>query len=148
MSIKGIQSKDLQESVQPMLDTTKTLKDSLQIAARSIGTATVYPKKMHVALSPDMLAIDLAEYLVRKGVLFRETHHLAGKMVALAEDENKGMNELTVEQFQGVDKRFGEDLLGVFDYERSVELKDATGGTSRRAGLEQLDVLKKKLGDG
>src|ERR1700710_868203 len=81
------------------------------------------------------------------GIPFRETHHLAGKMVALAEDENKGMDELTVEQFQGIDKRFGNDVLSVFDYERSVELKDATGGTSRRAILEQLEALKSTLGD-
>jgi argininosuccinate lyase len=80
------------------------------------------------------------------GVPFRETHYLAGKAVALAEDENKGMNELTIEQFQGIDKRFGDDVLSVFDYERSVELKDATGGTSRRAVLEQLEALKKTLG--
>ncbi|ERF68441.1 argininosuccinate lyase [Endocarpon pusillum Z07020] len=149
MSIKGIPStynKDLQESLQPMLDTVKTLKDGLQIAARSLATATVYPDKMRAALSPDMLATDLAEYLVRKGVPFRETHHLAGKMVALAEDENKGMNELSIEQFQGIDKRFGNDVLSVFDYERSVELKDAIGGTSRRAVLEQLEALKKTLG--
>jgi argininosuccinate lyase len=67
-------------------------------------------------------------------------------MVALTEDENKGMDELTIEQFQGVDKRFGDDVLSVFDYERSVELKDATGGTSRRAVLEQLEALQKTLG--
>jgi argininosuccinate lyase len=167
MSIKGIPStynKDLQESLQPMLDTVKTLKDSLQIAGRALATATVFPEKMRAALSPDMLATDIAEYLVRKGefehldltnmfanlsigVPFRETHHLAGRMVALAEDEKKGMDELTVEQFQGVDKRFGDDILSVFDYERSVELKDATGGTSRRAILEQLSALKKTFGN-
>ena len=67
-------------------------------------------------------------------------------MVSLAEDENKGMDKLTVKQFQGVDKRFGDDVLSVFNYERSVELKDATGGTSRRAILEQLDALNKTLG--
>jgi argininosuccinate lyase len=168
ISTKGIPStynKDLQESVQPMLDTVKTLKDSLQIAARSLATATVYPEKMRAALSPDMLATDLAEYLVRKGELvlcitaaislfanissgvpFRETHHLAGRMVALAEDEKKGMDQLTVQQFQGVDKRFGDDVLGVFDFERSVEFKDTPGGTSRRAVLEQLEALNETLG--
>lgn len=67
-------------------------------------------------------------------------------MVALAEDENKGMDELTIEQYQGIDKRFGDDVLSVFDYERSVELKDATGGTSRRAIFEQLEALKNTLG--
>jgi argininosuccinate lyase len=66
-------------------------------------------------------------------------------MVALAEDEKKGMDQLTVAQFQGVDKRFGDDVLSVFDYERSVELKDTPGGTSRRAVLEQVETLKKSL---
>jgi argininosuccinate lyase len=66
-------------------------------------------------------------------------------MVALAEDQKRGMNELTVKQFQGIDKRFGDDVLSVFDYERSVELKSATGGTSRSAVLEQLEALKKTL---
>lgn len=66
-------------------------------------------------------------------------------MVALAEDEKKGMDELTVEQFQGVDKRFGADVLSVFDYERSVEMKSTTGGTSRSAVLEQLEALKKSF---
>jgi len=79
------------------------------------------------------------------GVPFRETHHLAGRMVALAEDQKKGMDELTIEQFQGIDKRFGDEVLSVFDYERSVELKSTTGGTSRSAVLEQLEVLKKTL---
>ncbi|KAE9974386.1 hypothetical protein EG328_003901 [Venturia inaequalis] len=148
MSIKGIPStynKDLQESVQPMLDVVKTLKDSLLIATRSLDTATIFPENMRAALSPDMLATDLAEYLVRKGVPFRETHHLAGRMVALAEDEKKGMDQLSVAQFQGVDARFGDDVLSVFDYERSVELKDTTGGTSRRAVLEQVAALKESL---
>lgn len=70
MSIKGIPStcnKDLQESLQPMLDTVKGLKDGLQIAARVLATAKVYPDKMRAALIPDMLATNLAEYLVRKG---------------------------------------------------------------------------------
>jgi len=66
-------------------------------------------------------------------------------MVALAEDEKKGMDQLSVKQFQSVDKRFGDDVLSVFDYERSVELKDTTGGTSRRAVLEQVEALKKTL---
>lgn len=70
MTIKGIPStynKDLQESVEPLIEHIKTLKDSLLIAGRVLSTLTVFPKKMLAALSPDMLATDLAEYLVRKG---------------------------------------------------------------------------------
>jgi argininosuccinate lyase len=149
MSIKGIPStynKDLQESVEPMLEHVKTLKDSLLIASRVLATLTTFPDKMLAALTPDMLATDLAEYLVRKGLPFRETHHIAGRVVALAEKEGKPMDKLTVEQFQGVDKRFGNDVLGVFNYERSVEMKSAIGGTSKSAVLEQIKLLKEVAG--
>lgn len=149
MSIKGIPStynKDLQESVEPMLEHVKTLKDSLLIAARVLATLTTYPDKMLAALTPDMLATDLAEYLVRKGLPFRETHHIAGRVVSLAEKEGRPMDKLTVEQLQGVDKRFGNDVLEVFDYERSVEMKSAIGGTSQSAVKEQIKILRDLIG--
>lgn len=110
MTIKGIPStynKDLQESVQPMIESMKTVKDSVLIATRVLATLTVFPEKMLAALSPDMLATDLAEYLVRKGVPFRETHHISGRVVALAEKENIPMDKLTLSQFKGVDERIG-----------------------------------------
>lgn len=145
MTIKGIPStynKDLQESVEPMLELVKTLKDSLRIAARVLSSLTVFPDKMIAALSPDMLATDIAEYLVRKGIPFRETHHIAGRVVALAEKEKVPMDRLSFAQLQGVDGRFGADVLQVFDYEKSVEMKSAPGGTSRSAVLEQIVLLK------
>ncbi|OJD26328.1 argininosuccinate lyase [Blastomyces percursus] len=149
MTIKGIPStynKDLQESVEPLLEHIKTLKDSLLIATRVLSTLTVFPDKMREALTPDMLATDLAEYLVRKGLPFRETHHIAGRVVALAENEGIPMDKLTLAQLQAVDNRFGDDVLEVFDYERSVEMKAAIGGTSRSAVLEQIATLRKALG--
>jgi argininosuccinate lyase len=145
MTIKGIPStynKDLQESVEPMLEHVKTLKDSLQIASRVLASLTTFPEKMIAALTPDMLATDIAEYLVRKGLPFRETHHIAGRVVALAEKEEIPMDKLTLQQLQGVDSRFGKDVLEVFDYARSVEMKSAIGGTSKSAVLEQIQILK------
>jgi argininosuccinate lyase len=165
MTIKGIPStynKDLQESVEPIIDHIKTLKDSILITGRVLSTLTTFPDKMLAALTPDMLATDLAEYLVRKGLLpnelilgghilslnfqigvpFRETHHIAGRVVALAENEGKPMDKLTTEQLQDVDNRFGADILDIFDYERSVEMKSAIGGTCKSAVKEQIMVLK------
>ncbi|ODH26009.1 argininosuccinate lyase [Paracoccidioides brasiliensis] len=149
MTIKGIPStynKDLQESVEPLLEHIKTLKDSLLIATRVLSTLTVFPNKMLEALTPDMLATDLAEYLVRKGVPFRETHHIAGRVVALAEKGGIPMDKLTIAQLQAVDNRFGNDVLEVLNYERSVEMKSAIGGTSKSAVLEQIVTLRKALG--
>jgi argininosuccinate lyase len=71
MTIKGIPStynKDLQESIEPIIDHTRTLKDSILIAGRVLSTLTTFPDKMLAALTPDMLATDLAEYLVREGL--------------------------------------------------------------------------------
>jgi argininosuccinate lyase len=144
-TIKGLPTtydKDLQESVYPMLDTVRTVSDSIRIATGVLSTLEIRPEKMLAALTPDMLATDIAEYLVRKGVPFRETHHISGRVVALAEKEKVPMDKLSFQQLQGVDARFTKDVLEVFDYERSVEMKDAKGSTSKRSVLEQIEVLK------
>lgn len=151
MTVKGIPStydKDLQESVEPMLDHVKTVRDSIQIATGVLSTLTIFPEKMREALSPDMLATDLAEYLVRKGVPFRETHHISGQCVALAEKQGKPMDQLAVQDFQGVDRRFGSDVKSVFNYQRSVEQRTAFGGASKKAVLEQIELMKQALAKG
>ncbi|KXT03723.1 hypothetical protein AC578_5148 [Pseudocercospora eumusae] len=151
MSVKGIPStynKDLQESVEPLLDHIKTVGDSVQIATGVLSTLSIYPENMLKSLSPDMLATDLADYLVRKGVPFRETHHISGRVVALAENEGKPMDTLTFEQLKGVDSRFEKDVLSVFDYQKSVEMRSAKGGTSKSAVLEQIEAIKVTLAGG
>ncbi|KAF1355256.1 L-Aspartase-like protein [Delphinella strobiligena] len=148
MTIKGIPStynKDLQESVEPMLDHVKTVGDSIQIATGVLSTLAIQPKNMMASLSPDMLATDLADYLVRKGVPFRETHHISGQVVALAEKESTPMDQLSFEQLQTVDSRFEKDILEVFDYQKSVEMRSASGGTSKSSVLEQTKVLRAML---
>lgn len=91
------------------------------------------------------LAIELAEFLVRKGVPFRETHHISGRIVALAERESVPMDQLSVQQIQSVDERFDDDVKKCFNYERSVEMRSAKGGTSKASVLEQIAVLKDLL---
>jgi argininosuccinate lyase len=148
MTVKGIPStynKDLQESMEAMLDSVKTVGDSIQIATGVISTLTVFPENLIKALSPDMLATDLAEYLVRKGVPFRDTHHISGQVVALAEKEKRPMDKLSLEELQSVDKRFGSDVMKVFDYQRSVEQRTSTGGCAKSAVLKQIETLKKLL---
>ncbi|KAI9867293.1 MAG: hypothetical protein M1813_009571 [Trichoglossum hirsutum] len=148
-SLKGLPStynKDLQESVEPLLDHVKTVGDSIQIATGVISTLTVQSQHMLAALTPDMLATDLADYLVRKGVPFRETHHISGQVVALAEKTGTSMDRLTYEQLKGVDARFEEDVKTCFDYTRSVEMRAAKGGTSRQSVVEQIVILKEILG--
>ncbi|KAB5527973.1 L-Aspartase-like protein [Coniochaeta sp. 2T2.1] len=148
MTLKGLPStynKDLQESVEPMLDHVKTVGDSIQIAEGVLATLGTQPEKMKAALDPFMLATDVADYLVRKGVPFRETHHISGRCVALSEQTGTPMNELSYEQLKGIDARFEEDIAESFDYEKSVEMRSARGGTSKSSVLEQVKVLKGML---
>ncbi|KAI1820414.1 argininosuccinate lyase [Xylaria intraflava] len=148
MTQKGLPStynKDLQESWEPMLDHVKTISDSVQIANGILSTLTIRPDRMRAALDPFMLATDLADYLVRKGVPFRETHHISGRCVAKSEELGVPMNELSLEQLQAIDGRFMEDVLDTFNYNTSVETRSAKGGTSRARVLEQIKVLKTML---
>jgi len=148
MSVKGLPStynKDLQESWETMLDGVKTTSDSIQIATGVLSTLTIFPEKMRAALSPDMLATDLADYLVRKGVPFRETHHISGRVVALAENESVPMDQLSVKQLQGVDSRFGDDVKSCFDYEASINKRTVVGGTSEKSVIEQIELMEKAL---
>lgn len=148
-TIKGTPTtynKDLQESVEPLLDHIKTVSDSAQIATGVLSTLAIRPEKMLAALAPEMLATEIADYLVRKGCPFREGHHISGRVVALAEKTGTPMDKLSIEQLKEVDSRFDDDVITCMDYDRAVELKEALGGCSKSAVREQISVLKKLLG--
>ncbi|KAM0254649.1 hypothetical protein ACHAQJ_006558 [Trichoderma viride] len=149
MTQKGLPStynKDLQESIEPILDHVKTVSDSIQIANGVLSTLNVDAAKMKAALDPFMLATDVADYLVRKGVPFRETHHISRRCVAKSEETGIPMNELSFEQLKAIDSRFEADIAEAFAYETSVERRSAKGGTSKSSVLEQIQVIKAALG--
>jgi argininosuccinate lyase len=147
--LKGMPStynKDLQEDKEPLFDAAANLDAALQITSGVLATLTVNPSAMRAALSTEMLATDLADYLVRKGVPFRETHHLAGAAVQMAELQGVPLAEVPLEDLQTLHKAFAADVAEVWDFERSVEARDVAGGTSRRAVLEQMAALRNWLG--
>ncbi len=148
--LKGLPStynKDLQEDKEPLFDAVHTLSSSLQIACGVISTLEPNVNALRAALTPEMLATDLAEYLVRKGVPFRETHHVAGAAVRMAEMQAIPLSELTVEDLLSLHHAFEEDVIDVWDFEKSVDTRDAAGGTSRRAILEQIERLQQWLNE-
>ncbi|CAH02959.1 argininosuccinate lyase ARG4 [Kluyveromyces lactis] len=149
MSIKSIPStynKDMQEDKEPLFDCLTTVEHSILIATGVISTLAIHKEKMEGALTMDMLATDLADYLVRKGVPFRETHHISGQAVALAESLNvSGIDKINLQQYKSIDERFEQDVFEVFNFEKSVERRDATGGTAKVAVLKQLKNLASQL---
>ncbi|KAI4170782.1 MAG: hypothetical protein LQ346_008825 [Caloplaca aetnensis] len=147
-SLPSCYNKDMQEGTASIIAITRLLSDSIQILTGVLSTLTISPANMSKALEPSMLATELADYLVKRGVPFRETHHISGRVVALAEKEGKGMDELDVEALRGVDKRFGDDVMECFDHEAAVEKRTAKGGTARESVREQIRVLKALLKTG
>ncbi|KIK49341.1 hypothetical protein CY34DRAFT_7630 [Suillus luteus UH-Slu-Lm8-n1] len=149
MTLKGLPStynKDLQEDKEPLFDTVDNISASLKIAEGVIATMEVHGEKMQQALTMDVLATDLADYLVRKGVPFRETHHVSGRAVALAEARKCQLNGLSVQDYKGLHEKFGDDVVEVFDFEASVERRSSIGGPSRKTLDRQIAVLRAALG--
>lgn len=149
MSIKSIPStynKDMQEDKEPLFDAMTTVEHSVLIATGVISTLSINKERMEGALTMDMLATDLADYLVRKGVPFRETHHISGECVRSAEEfKLSGIDQLSFEQLKNIDERFDEDVKDVFNFEVSVERRTATGGTAKSAVRKQLHNLSSQL---
>ncbi|KAJ3330583.1 argininosuccinate lyase [Blyttiomyces sp. JEL0837] len=148
MTLKGLPStynKDLQEDKEPMFDTADTASKCIQIMAGALQTMKPVEEKMKSGLSYDMLATDLADYLVRKGVPFRETHHIAGQAVRLAEERKVELNQLSFADIKGLHPAFEPDVKDVFDFTASIDRRNAIGGTSRTTVLDQVEKLKKWL---
>ncbi|WVQ97158.1 argininosuccinate lyase [Kwoniella sp. CBS 9459] len=149
MSLKGVPStynKDLQEDKEPLFDAVDTISAALRIAEGVIATLSINSEKMAAALTMDMLATDIADYLVRKGVPFRETHHISGRSVALAENSKIQISDLTLEQWKELSPHFTEDVMDVFDFENSVEKRNAIGGPARKMIQRQVDVARERIG--
>uniref|UniRef100_A0A8C0UAZ8 Argininosuccinate lyase n=1 Tax=Cyanistes caeruleus TaxID=156563 RepID=A0A8C0UAZ8_CYACU len=151
MVLKGLPStynKDLQEDKEAVFDVVDTLNAVLQVATGVISTLQISKENMERALSPEMLATDLALYLVRKGMPFRQAHVASGKAVQLAETKGITINNLSLEELQNISPLFGSDVAQVFSVVSSVEQYTAAGGTAKSsvsAQIEQLRELLKRL---
>jgi len=142
-SLPRAYNKDLQEDKEPLFDALDTLHSSIQIMTGVISTLRVDEEMMKGGLVQEMLATDLAEYLVRKGVPFRETHHIAGAAVKLAEDRQIGLFSLTVDDLRSLHPAFTPDVTDIWNYEKSVESRNVSGGTSQSSQVEQIQKLRK-----
>ena len=146
--LKGLPTgynRDLQEDKEALFDTCDTLGITVPALAGGIKTAEFVAENLESAIDTQLFATDLADYLVKKGVPFRETHGVVGRLVRLAEEEGLPLSELSIDTLQNEHEAFEEDVVGVFDWERSVEVRDTIGGTSLRAVQEQLEEVSAQL---
>jgi argininosuccinate lyase len=146
--LKGTPStynKDYQEDKEPLFDTAETLEMTLPVVAGVIGTLQVNAGQMRAALDESMLATDLADYLVRRGVPFRQAHHLTGALVKKAEERGVPLSQLALADYTAVSQVFGADVFEMFQFERSVAARRVKGGTAPDAVQNQLERARTLL---
>ncbi len=140
--LKGLPStynKDLQDDKQPTFEAFDTLDLLLPVITAIVATLQFNTGKMQAALGDDLLATDLAEYLVRKGMPFRQAHHVVGTVVREAADTGVKLSALPLERLRELSPLFGADVAAVFSFERSVASRDAIGGTAPDAVRQQIE---------
>jgi len=139
-------NRDLQEDKERLFDTVDTVRASVRLTAAMLKNTKVNRAACQTAAAdPALLATDLADYLVRKGMPFREAHHVVGAVVALAEKSGKALNGLTLGQLQSVNQQFGRDAMGVFNLKRAMERRNIIGAPGTKEVARQLERWRKVL---
>ena len=144
-TLKGLPStydKDLQEDKAPVFQATDTLLAMLPVIAGALRTITVKAERMRTAIDSTMMATDLADYLVDKGVPFREAHAMAGNIVRLGMEHRLSLEEMPLETYQTVGP-FEADVYQIFDPLQSIQKRNAVGGTSPQAVKVQLAEIQR-----
>lgn len=140
-------NKDMQEDKEPLFDTVETLKGCLQVMARLLAALQFNREKMREAVSHGFLvATDLAEYLVRKGLPFRKAHEVVGRIVLYAIEKGQELEELTLEEMQAFSKHIEEDVFEWLSPLKCIERRSLEGGTGREPVRMQIRLAKKELG--
>ncbi len=148
--VKGLPltyNRDLQEDKEPLFDAFDTVLASLQIARGALETAQFKTEQMRrMAGGGFSTATDVADYLVRKGIPFREAHEIVGHSVQLCEKSGRELDDLTLEEWQQLDARFDAEVLQAVRVEGSVAARKSYGGTAPERVAEQLEKAAALLG--
>ena len=146
--LKGLPSgynRDLQEDKEAVFDSVDTLALVLPAMTGAVRSMTLVPARIEEALRPEMLATDLADHLVRRGVPFRESHDVAGALVRAAETSGRELSALALDEMRAVHPGFGPEVFAIFDAKTSVESRSVRGGTSADALEAQFEALASAL---
>lgn len=141
-------NRDMQEDKEPLFDTIDTVKIILSVYAPMMASLTVNKPAMYNAASdPALMATDLAEWLVKQGVPFRDAHHRVGKLVAYCRKNDVQLDQVSLEQMKTCVPEANEECLKLWKPEHSVALRDITGGTAPKQTRIQVqkwsNLLKK-----
>jgi argininosuccinate lyase len=139
-------NRDLQEDKERLFDTADTVRGVVRIMAAMLRHTSVNePACAAASADPLLLATDLADYLVRKGLPFRKAHHVVGEVVALAEREKKSINQIGLSALKGLDEHFANDVAGVFDLGQAMARRNLPGAPGAAEVRKQLARWQKAL---
>ncbi|WP_077596957.1 argininosuccinate lyase [Oceanobacillus kimchii] len=148
-TLKGLPlayNKDMQEDKEGMFDAHETLKGASQLFAPMIESMKVNKESMYKAVSNDYSnATDLADYLVNKGMTFRESHAVVGEVVLNCIEQNKYLLDLTLKEFKQYTEVIDEDIFDVLMPEAVVNARSVEGGTAKDSVLHQITKAEKLL---
>jgi argininosuccinate lyase len=136
-------NRDLQEDKEPLFDTVDSLKGCLAIITEMIKHITFKRERMHKEASGGFsAATDVAEYLVMKGIPFRESHGIAGRLVAYCLEKNKEISDLTIKEFQRFHEAFEKDIVERISVKNVVDARKSIGGTSEKMVLARIREIE------
>ena len=147
--VKGLPlayNKDLQETQEPLYDAVETLEASLVVARKMIASVVFDVARMRTAIDTGhLLATELADYLVTKGIAFREAHDVAGLLVRIASERGLELGKIPLAELQAAHPAFAADVAGWLDPERAIDRRNVTGGPAREQVLRELERLRAEL---
>jgi argininosuccinate lyase len=147
-TVKGLPlayNKDLQETQEPLYDAVETVLACLQVARGMIASLTFDTARMRAAIDRGhLVATEVADYLVTKGVAFREAHDVAGHLVRVAGDRE--LSALSLDELRSAHPSFGPDISDWLDPARAVDRRDVTGGPARARVLAEIARIEAELG--
>jgi len=139
-------NRDNQEDKEPLFDVVDTLEIVLPVFAEMIPAITVNRENMYqAALGGYATATDLAEYLVRKQVPFRDAHEIVGKVVNFAISNQQQLSELSLETLQSFGSMIENDVFSILSLEGSIQSRDHFGGTAPKRVAEALQAMRESI---
>jgi argininosuccinate lyase len=140
-------NRDLQEDKEPVFDTIDTVSQSLTVMSELLSGLSFNRETLkHATDTGFMTATDLAEYLVRKNIPFRQAHGIVGKAVAFCIENSKELTDLTLQELQGFSNVITEDVIEVLGAEGSVNSRNTSGGTAIAQVKKALEKAETNLG--
>jgi argininosuccinate lyase len=139
-------NRDLQEDKDPLFTSVDAVKASLSIFNEMVSNIRFKAEAMKLKIRKDIIATDLADYLVGKGLPFRSAHEVIGKIIAYCEKSGKEPDDLSLWDLRRFYPKIDEGVYNATKLEKSIEAKDVAGGTATKRVIEEIRKAKKNTG--